>query len=128
MTELSEDDLLAKLLELVDIWKASQHNDGKLRPLLCAQYIDAHGADMYAVDGMPNPQDPPMRQAQCPLSAIDDLLLMDYLRRAEGTDTLTSVRPTTDALLLADASVRKAFLATFHERYQQLHEHRLEEI
>jgi hypothetical protein len=82
MAELSEDDLLAKLLELVEIWKASQHNDGKLRPLTCAQYIDAYGVDMYAVDGTPNPHaDPPMRQTQCPLSAINDLILMDYLRR-----------------------------------------------
>ena len=122
MVELSEDDLFAKLLELVDIWKASQHHDGKLRPLMCSRFIDAHGADMYAVDGMPNSHaDPAMRQAQCPLSAIDDLILMNYLRRAEGTDTLTYVRPTTDALLLTDASVRKAFIAAFHERYEQLH-------
>jgi hypothetical protein len=128
MENLSEDELLDKLLEFVEIWKISQQHDGRLRPLTCSRYIDAYGVDMYAVDGTPNPRaDPPIHRAQCPLSAIDDLILMDYFRRAEGTDTLTTIQPTTDALLLADASIREAFLATFHERYEQLHESRSED-
>lgn len=121
MSKHSEDELLDSLTRLVAMWKTTQRNDGKSRPLVGCLPIHDLDAETYMVNGISSsPARLPTRPTLYPMSVIEDLIRLGYLHPMDGPRRVTYLQPTTDALFLTDVSTRETYLVTFHQRYERL--------
>jgi len=79
------------------------------------------GTDRYIIKSMATASARlPERPVHLPLTVIEALIVLGYFRPTDGPGSVTYLHPTTDALLLADASTQAAYRPVFHRRYQRL--------